>query len=137
MVVGDRLWLFSQPQYPPMLVQNNAGVGNQVPPPAIHQRPPYQTYLANKSIQFQPHFNKHNFPAHILNSVNPSEGNSSIKPFNNLISTPNELENLELRFGMNSSILKEKNLKIQESFSSLNENDLNSSSSSEIDCECE
>jgi hypothetical protein len=136
MVVGDRLWLFSQPQYPSMLVQNNVPVAS-VPPP-IHQRPPYQSYLANKSIQFSQHFNKNNFPTQILTSMNQPTNSMMKQPFNNLISTPNELENLELRFGMNSSILKEKNLQVQESFTSLNhDNDLQSSSSSEIDCECE
>lgn len=139
MVVGDRLWLFSQPQYPSLMVQNNVPIASV--PPALHQRPSYQPYLANKSMQFPANFNKHNFPSHLMNSVNHQpqvQVNSSMKPFNNLISSQNELENLEIRFGMNSSILKEKNIKIQESLSTLNDdNDLNSSSSSEIDCECE
>lgn len=141
MVVGDRLWLFTQPQYPSLIVQNNVPMAPTSMPPS--PMPPRSSYFNTNKPMFPSHlsvaqhFNKPNLQSRIFNSVvnHPENfnGNSSLK---SSIPTSNELENLELRFGMNSSILKEKNVKIHESFSVLSENEVtNSSSSSEIDCE--
>lgn len=117
-------------------------VGNNSLPPG---RP--SSFLINNKPIFAPHlsvvqnFNKqsHNIQqGRFCLSTSPSSPENINANYTQKcsVSTSNELENLELRFGMNSSILREKNVKVNETFSIMNENDVtNSSSSSEIDCE--
>lgn len=149
MVVGDRLWLFTQPvsSTPPTPVQSM--LLNNMPPspqhyspmitsrpysgsplaPSTSTRPEYNSSYLSKTIRPEYRFNRE--PADFrFNKVlikSPPEESFHLSPH----SSTNGLADLESRFGQNSSILNT-NRKFQDTIAG---DDVKSSSSSDVDCE--
>jgi hypothetical protein len=155
MVVGDRLWLFSQPM-------NGTGAPiqsillNNVPPQSyapVHMRsslvPRTVTNSSNDSrpIPHSPLTSPRNLPLGRTSKYLPineaacsstydfrlnNENFAAKSPEDNFHLKPNEIASLESRFGQNSSIFSESN-KLME-INVIDDND-KSSSSSDVDCE--
>lgn len=150
MVVGDRLWLFTQPvnSAPPTPIQsmmlNNMPPSPQHYSPMITSRPFSGTDIARSPIatstsrtdftsnylskSIRPDYRFNRDPADfrfnkVLLKSHPEDSN-------HLSSHSNGLADLESRFGQNSSILNSKN-KFQDAIG----DEVKSSSSSDVDCE--
>lgn len=139
MVVGDRLWLFSQPvnSAPPAPLhslllsnvppspQHFSPLTTSRPPPLLSPssiRPEYTSIPQRLSMRSD--FRHADFRFNKVLIKSPSDEN-----FSQHLQASNNLANLESRFGHNSTILSEKN-KFQDAI-----DDTKSTSSSEVDCE--
>ncbi|KAG5678989.1 hypothetical protein PVAND_008599 [Polypedilum vanderplanki] len=142
MVVGDRLWLFSQPVNGPPTPIQSLLLSNvpQSPTPQHFTTVAPRTYNEMRSGLISPQ------PRSPLDYNSPYLNKNFYGKFSNhpttdyrLLKTPEEnfqqksngLADLESRFGHNSTIFNEQSNKIHEAFNS----DTKSTSSSEIDCE--
>jgi hypothetical protein len=115
MVIGDRLWLFSQnPQGQPTIIPRT------FPPsfPSVYQRNPGYSPFLNKTMF------PNQYPVDPVTKLTPENYSQAIDYKKSAFIPPaNGLADLERAFGSNSSILNEQRSEIR------------SNSSSEIDCE--
>lgn len=149
MVVGDRLWLFTQPvnSAPPTPIQSM--LLNNVPPSPQHYSPmitssrPFSGSEHSRSPITASSLNSQNYLSKSLRPDYRFNRESSDFRFNKVLikSQPEEsihlsphssngLADLESRFGQNSSILNSKS-KFQDAIG----DEVKSSSSSDVDCE--
>lgn len=163
MVVGDRLWLFSQPPHgPPAPLQSL--LLNNVPPAPQHMSTIHPAVLArnysspsaqmiarpnqsfssstspnylNKQLRFE-HYNRMQFSPFSRSSTEAVDFRFGPKSVLKSSAGDHELNtsnlaSLESRFGNNSTILSENN-KFQDAIN-INDDSKSSSTSSDIDCE--
>lgn len=149
-VVGDRLWLFTQPvtSTPPtpiqsMLLNNNMPPSPQHYSPMITSRPFTSSLERSHSASSSRHdFNSNFVPKSIRPEFRFNRDHEDFRFNKVLLKSPpgetfnlsphssNGLADLESRFGQNSTILNTKN-----NFQDAIKDDAKSSSSSDVDCE--
>ena len=151
MVVGDRLWLFTQPvsSTPPAPIQSMPMLLNNVPPQHYSSIAPSRAFTSGEFSRSsltstplsRPEFSSNYLPKSIRPEYRFSREHSDFRFNKVFLKSPSEesfnvsshatngLADLESRFGQNSSILST-NRKFQDAI-----DEVKSSSSSEIDCE--
>jgi hypothetical protein len=134
MVVGDRLWLFSQPvsSAPPTPIHSL--LLSNMPPQPQHFSPMMPTSRSAILTSSQQRPDYASIPPSYLNKSADFRFNKVLikTPTEEMFSQQSSMADLETRFGHNSTILNENN-KFHEAISITD--DIKSSSSSDVDCE--